>query len=73
MAGSGTRSRMASSTVQRPSPESSTQPRILASSGSSSSARSSRSSSHERMTVPERQDLMTAGTFSTCSEASMSS
>src|SRR5690606_20233579 len=49
--GSGTAWSIASSTVQRPSPESATQSSMLASSGSASSASTSRSSSHDRTTV----------------------
>src|SRR5437660_261519 len=69
----GTASRIASSTVHRPSPVSSAYPRSCASLGSSSSARSSRSSSQDWMTVPDRQDLTTAGTSVTYSDASSSS
>src|ERR687888_213433 len=53
MTGIGTRRSMASSTVQRPSPESSTHPSIPASSlPSSSNARHASSQSHERTTEP---------------------
>src|SRR6185295_8236089 len=52
MLGTGTRSRMASSTVHRPSPESSVYPVISASFGSSLSALASSCCSQERTTVP---------------------
>src|SRR5690606_13971770 len=55
----GTASRTASSTAHRPSPVSATPPPKDARSGSADSARSSRSSSHERTTVPDRQDFST--------------
>src|SRR5205823_5369730 len=53
--GVGTDSSMAASTVQRPSPVSSTQPLMLVSSGSWDRPRAIRSSSHERTTLPVRQ------------------
>src|SRR5579864_2046628 len=53
--GAGTFSSIASSTVQRPSPESATYPLICSSAGSAASARSARSNSHERTTDPYRQ------------------
>src|ERR1700693_1575780 len=55
MIGTGTDSSIAASTVQRPSPVSSTQPLIVESSGSCSSPRAIRSSSHDRTTLPVRQ------------------
>src|SRR5256886_7109344 len=50
--GVGTDSSIAASTVQRPSPVSSTQPLMLASSGSCAKPRATRSSSQERTTLP---------------------
>src|ERR1700730_14860393 len=50
--GAGTESCIASSRVQRPSPESSTKPRSWSSCGSRSNAFSSSSRSHERTTLP---------------------
>src|SRR5439155_4986607 len=50
--GAGTPRSIASSTVQRPSPESSTYPRIFSRPGSLPNARSASSSSHERTTLP---------------------
>src|SRR5260221_5642956 len=55
MIGTGTDSSIAASTVQRPSPVSSTQPLMPASSGSCDRPRAMRSSSHERTTLPVRQ------------------
>src|SRR5437870_2200091 len=52
--GVGTDSSIAASTVQRPSPVSSTQPLMAASSGSWERPRAIRSSSHERTTLPVR-------------------
>src|SRR6185436_8338106 len=48
----GTLRSIASCTVQRPSPESSTQPRMFSSAGSLVNARPASSSSHERTTLP---------------------
>src|SRR6266550_938816 len=55
ISGVGTDSSMAASTVQRPSPVSSTQPLMVDSSGSCARPRATRSSSHERTTLPVRQ------------------
>jgi hypothetical protein len=73
MTGSGTAESIASSTVQRPSPESSTQSLICSSDGSYSRALTSRSSSHDRTTVPRLQALRVPGTSVTMSFASSSS
>src|SRR5690606_20760420 len=59
---SGTPSRIASSTVHRPSPVSSTYACSPSRPGSSARASASRSSSHDRTTVPERHDRKTPGT-----------
>ena len=48
----GTDWSIASCTVHRPSPESSTHPRIFWSAGSSASARPASSTSHDRTTLP---------------------
>ena len=69
----GTAFSIAASTVQRPSPESSAYPAILSRCSSSSTAATRRSSSHERITVPERQESKTSVTLSTRSTFSSSS
>ncbi len=73
MTGSGTACAMASSIVQRPSPESSTQPSSWSRRGSSLSASTSRSSSQERTTVPRDHAWITPGTSVISSLASISS
>ena len=55
MIGTGTDSSIAASTVHRPSPVSSTQPLMPASSGSCARPRAIKSSSHDRTTLPVRQ------------------
>ena len=54
--GAGTDSSIAASTVQRPSPVSSTKPLMRASSGSLERPSAMRSSNHDRTTLPVRHD-----------------
>src|SRR5262249_40137056 len=61
MVQAGTSWSIASSTVQRPSPESSTYPLIFSSRGSCSSALAPSSRSHERTTLPCCQSLAIRG------------
>ncbi len=71
--GSGTAASIASSTVHRPSPESSTQSSSRSNCGSSSSARTIRSSSQDRTTVPRCHALNVPCTSVTRSFAASSS